>query len=95
MGTPHRGAGKASWATTATRLAKSIGKDGNDDIVASLKAGSPTLEGLQHSFAGIQGRFIIHTVLESQSMYGMGKVHVPAFSLSLLLLLSLSRRLLV
>ena len=74
MGTPHRGADLAAWATTATRLAKAIGKAGNEDIVSSLKSGSPTLESLQDSFAGIQGRFNIHTVLEAQSMHGIGKV---------------------
>jgi hypothetical protein len=74
MGTPHRGDDMASWATTVTRLAKSIGKAGNDEIVSSLKSGSPVLESLQDSFAGIQGRFNIHTVLEAQGMHGIGKV---------------------
>lgn len=85
LGTPHRGADLATWATTATRLAKAIGKAGNEDIVSSLKSGSPTLESLQDSFAGIQGRFNIHTVLEAQSMHGIGKViRSPSWVRSLL-----------
>ncbi|KAK3616853.1 hypothetical protein LTR56_024852 [Elasticomyces elasticus] len=74
IGTPHRGADLAAWSTTATRLAKAIGHAANDDIVASLKAGSPVLESLQHSFAGIQGHFNIHTFLEAQGIRGIGKV---------------------
>ena len=76
MGTPHRGADIAAWATTAIRLAQSIGKAGNDDIIASLKSGSPILESLQDSFAGTQSQFKIHTVLEEQGIHGIGKVNL-------------------
>lgn len=74
MGTPHRGADTAAWATTATRLAKAIGKAGNDDIVASLKSGSPVLQSLNDTFAGIQARFNIVTALEGSQMHGIGQV---------------------
>ncbi|KAM5374848.1 hypothetical protein ACJZ2D_006192 [Fusarium nematophilum] len=74
MGTPHRGADLAAWGATAVRLAQAMGKSANDEIVASLKSGSPVLESLQDSFAGIQNRYNIHTVLEAQAMHGIGKV---------------------
>lgn len=74
MGTPHRGADLAAWATTATRLAKWIGKAGNDEVVASLRSGSSFWDGLQDFFAGIQSRFSIDTVLEAQGMHDIGKV---------------------
>ena len=74
VGTPHRGVDMAAWATTAIRLAKAIGKSADEEVVSSLRSGSPVLESLHDSFAGIQGRFNIHTVLEAQAMHGVGKV---------------------
>lgn len=81
LGTPHRGADLATWATTASRLAQALGKASNDELLSSLKTGSPVLESLLNSFAGIQSRFNIYSILEAQAIQGIGKVRVTVLVL--------------
>lgn len=73
-GTPHRGADKAMWATTATNLAWFIQKDHSTQLLDTLKRGSEVLERLQYHFKDILQSFAIYTLLEEIGYPKIGKV---------------------
>lgn len=73
-GTPHRGADKARWATTATNLAWFIQKDHSSQLLDTLKRGSEVLERLQYNFRDILQSFAIYTLLEELGYPKIGKI---------------------
>ena len=63
-GTPHRGADKAKWASSATKLASVVHKDHSSKMSQALKRGSETLVQLQDGFKNIQNNFHVFTFVE-------------------------------
>ena len=73
-GTPHRGADKAEWQATATKLAWFIQKDHSTELLNTLRRNSPVLERQQYSFKDIQQSFAIFTLLEEVGYPKIGKI---------------------
>lgn len=75
-GTPHRGSGKAKWASIATNFAHLVLKDHNDKVVDALERGSETLERLQVNFSKILMSLPVFSFFEDYQEQGsIGKVH--------------------
>ena len=73
-GTPHRGADKATWAATATKLAWYIQKDHSSEVLNTLIRGSEVLERLQDSFKDILEHFAIYTLIEDVDYPKIGRI---------------------
>lgn len=76
-GTPHRGADKAKWASTAGNLARFLQNHHSDKLLEALKRGNEVLERLQDRFKDIIRDFALYTLLEELEYPGIGKVSVP------------------
>lgn len=75
-GTPHRGADKAKWASTAGNLARFLQNHHSDKMLDSLKRGNEVLERLQDRFKDIIRDFALYTLLEGLEYPGIGTVSV-------------------
>jgi hypothetical protein len=81
LGTPHRGANKAKWASIATKFATIVLKDHNDKVIEALSRGAETLERIQTAFSKILISLPVWTFFEDHQYEKMGKVSITNSSI--------------
>ncbi len=73
LGTPHRGANKAAWATLTEALATSVLNSNTEASAHALMRGAEVLERLQDSFCGLLSGVSVYSFFETLPVSGKGK----------------------